>query len=461
MRRSLESLIESPALHGAHAGIAVKSLTDGTYLFRFNEERFFIPASTMKLFTTAAALVLLGPDFRYTTNLYTDGEIRDGLLNGNLVIRGVGDPTLSGRFHAGGADEIFTNWAEALLRLGVREIRGNIVGDGSLFGEEYLGTGWAWDDDMHCYSAEISALSINDNCIAVSARPGATAGDKPFISVDDASGYVTIRNRAVTARPEEAPGFRLSRAPGSNVLTASGGMPASTDPERFFVTIHNPALFAAAHLTQALKSKEIAVAGTITDQQPLSGPVSYESMKVLASYTSPPLGEIIAQINKSSRNLDAELLFRTLGKSSRNDGSARASAEVVNATLMKMAIPPGSMIVYDGSGLSRMNLVMPSALVALLEYMYRQENFSYFLASLPVAGVDGTLRERMKNSPAEGKVTAKTGSMTRVLNLSGYVRGREGGIYAFTILTNNYGGSAEAVKKLQDTLLARLVNLLD
>ncbi len=414
----------------------------------------------MKLFTTAAALVLLGPEFRYTTNLYADGEIRDGTLNGNLIIRGVGDPTLSGRFHAGGVDEIFSGWAESLLRLGVKEIRGNIVGDGSLFGEEYLGAGWAWDDNIHCYSAEISALSINDNCIAVSVRAGA-AGEKPFVSVDDSSGYLTIRSQAVTALPEEELSLRLSREPGSNLLIVSGGIPANTEAEPFFVTIHNPALFAAVHLTQVLKSKGIVVAGTSTDRRSLFGPVSYESMKILASYTSPPLREIITQINKASRNLYAELLFRTLGKSFRNDGSAKAAAEVVNATLTKMTIPSDSVVVYDGSGLSRMNLVMPSALVTLLGYMYRHENFSYFLTSLPVAGVDGTLKERMKNSPAQGKVKAKTGKMTRILNLSGYIRGREGGIYAFSILINNYAGPAEAVKALQDSLLVHLVNLLD
>ena len=261
--------------------------------------------------------------------------------------------------------------------------------------------------------------------------------------------------------PEEESSLRLSRVSGSNLLTVSGGIPANAEAERFFVTIHNPALFTAAHLKRALESKGIAVAGTITDRQPLSGPFSYEAMKTVASYTSPPLREIITQINKASRNLYAELLFRTLGKNFRDDGSAKAAAEVLNSTLTKMSVPPDSVVVYDGSGLSRMNLVMPSALLALLGYMYRHESFSYFFDSLPVAGVDGTLRERMRNTPAEGKVVAKTGSMTHVLNLSGYMKGREGGIYAFSILIDNYGGPAETAKRLQDSLLARLVNLLD
>ncbi len=461
VHRSLGSLAENPALLRAHAGVVVKSLTDATYLFRSNDEKFFLPASNMKLFTTAAALILLGPEFRYSTSLYADGEIRDGLLNGNLIIRGVGDPTLSGRFHAGGADEIFSGWAEALLRLGVREIRGDLIGDGSLFDEEYLGAGWAWDDDIYCYSAEISALSINDNCVAVSVRPGPAAGETPFISADDGSGYLIIRSQAVTTPPGEESSLRLSREPGGNLLTVSGGIPANVEGERFFVTIHNPALFAAAHLKRALESKGIRVTGTITDHRPFSGPIVYGSMKIVASYTSPSLREVITQINKASRNLYAELLFRTLGKSFRGSGSAKAAAEVLNATLAKMSVPPDSVVVYDGSGLSRMNLVTPSALLALLEYMYRHENFSYFLDSLPIAGVDGTLRERMRHTPAEGKVIAKTGSMTHVLNLSGYVKGREGRMYAFSILINNYSGAAEAVKRLEDSVLVSLVNLLD
>jgi serine-type D-Ala-D-Ala carboxypeptidase/endopeptidase (penicillin-binding protein 4) len=463
VQRSLESFTENPALLGAHAGVALKSLTDDAYLFRSNDEQFFIPASNMKLFTTAAGLMLLGPEFRYTTSLYADGEIRDGLLNGDLIIRGVGDPTLSGRFHTGGADDIFSGWAETLLKLGVKEIRGNVVGDGSLFGEEYLGAGWAWDDDLHCYSAQISALSINDNCVAVSVRPGTATGETPFVTVDDGSGYVTIRNQAATTSStlNEGRFLRLSREAASNLLTISGEIPTNANGEQLFVTIHNPALFAAAHLRRVLESKGIAVGGRITDRRPSSGPFAYASMKIVASYTSPPLREVISKINKASRNLYAELLFRTLGNNFRGDGSARAAAEVLYAALAKMSVPPGSVVVYDGSGLSRMNLVTPAALLALLEYMYRHEHFSYFLDSLPVAGIDGTLRDRMRNTPGEGSVQAKTGSMTHVLNLSGYVRGREGKLYAFSIMTNNYTGGADVLKRVQDSALARLVSLLD
>ena len=460
-QRSLKALTENPAILGAHSGVAVKSLTDDAYIFRSNDEKFFIPASNMKLFTTAAGLVLLGPEFRYTTSLYADGEIRDGLLDGNLLIRGVGDPTLSGRFHAGGAAEIFSDWAQALLRLGIRAIRGDIIGDGSLFDEAYLGAGWAWDDDLYCYSAEISALSINDNCIAISVRPGATTEELPSITIDDDSGYVTIRNRAVTTSSKEGTSLRLSREPASNLLTISGEIPANKDGERFFVTIHNPALFAAAHLKRVLQSKGIAVGGTITDRRMSSGPIVYGSMKIVASYTSPPLRDVISKINKTSRNLDAELLFRTLGNSFRSDGSAQAAAEVLNGALEKMLVPPDSVVVYDGSGLSRMNLVTPTALLALLEYMYRHEHFTYFLDSLPIAGVDGTLKDRMRNTPAEGRVVAKTGSMTHVLNLSGYVRSREGRMYAFSIMTNNYTGPVEALKRVQDSALVSLFNLLD
>ena len=460
-RKSLDNFTENPALLAAHSGVVLKSLTDDVYLFRSNDEKFFIPASNMKLFTTAAALILLGTEFRYTTSLYTDGETCDGLLNGNLIIRGVGDPTLSARFHAGGADEIFSKWAEMLLRLGVKKIAGDIVGDGSLFDETYLGAGWAWDDVIHCYSAEISALSVDDNCISISVRPGATAGEAPFIIAGDGSGYLTIRNQAVTVASEEKPILRLSRAPASNLLTVSGAISANTEEKLFFVTVHDPALYAAARLKRAMESKGIAVGGSITGHPPQLGPIAYESMKIIASYTSPPLREVVRKINKTSLNLHAELLFRTLGKTFHGDGSAEAATAVLKDTLAKMAISPDSVVVYDGSGLSRMNLVTPSAILALLEYMHRHENFSYFLDSLPVAGTDGTLKERLRNTSAEGRIFAKTGSMTHVLNLSGYLKDRKGRMFAFSIMTNNYAGPTETLKGLQDALLVSLVDLLD
>ncbi len=461
VERRLRAFVNDPNLPGAHSGMVVKSLSDNAYLFRSDDEKFFIPASNMKLFTTAAGLVLLGREFRYTTNLYADGEIRDGRLEGDLAIRGVGDPTLSGRFHAGGADEIFDGWAEGLLRMGVREIRGNIIGDRRLFDETYLGAGWAWDDALHCYSAEISPLSINDNCVAVSVRPGAAAGETPIVTVDDDSGYVTVQNRAVTALSAGSSPLKLIREPASNLLTVSGEVPSGATEELFFITVHNPALFAAAHLRRSLESKGITVKGTITDRGPSSEPLAYESMKVVASYTSPPLGEVISRINKASRNLDAELLFRTLGNSFRGDGSAKAAADVMYGALAKMSVPPDSVVIYDGSGLSRLNLATPAALLALLEYMYRDELFSSFLNSLPVAGVDGTLKQRMQNTPAEGRVVAKTGSMTHVLNLSGYIRGRGGKMYAFSIMTDDNGGPAEELKRAQDALFAGLASLLD
>ncbi|HVN22619.1 MAG TPA: D-alanyl-D-alanine carboxypeptidase/D-alanyl-D-alanine-endopeptidase [Syntrophorhabdales bacterium] len=457
--RTLKTTREDPALIGSQSALVVKSLSDGAFIIQSHADRFFIPASNMKLFTTAAALVLLGPEFRYATNLYVDGEPIDGVMYGNLVIRGVGDPTLSGRFHARGADEIFTQWAETLLNMGVREVRGNIVGDGSLFGGDYLGAGWAWDDEVYCYSAEISALSVNDNCVAVSIRPGTNAGEPALVSVDDLTGLLLLRTQAVTAAQGEEPSLHVSREPGSNILTVAGSIAADAAGMEFFVSIHRPALFAAAHLQRALESKGIRVSGTATDQQSLRESFSYESTKLVASYTSPPLREIITHINKSSSNLYAELLFRTLGERFRGNGSAKTAVEALREILTNMSVPADSIVVYDGSGLSRMNLVTPSALTALLEYMYRHEHFSYFLASLPVSGVDGTLSKRMRHTPAGGRIFAKTGSMTHVQNLSGYLKGGQGEMYLFSFLVNNFSGSAESVRQLQDALLARLVDL--
>jgi len=227
------------------------------------------------------------------------------------------------------------------------------------------------------------------------------------------------------------------------------------------VTVHNPAQLAAEAFRRALKEKGITVSGSAMDQKPPASPLRYDSMRVLTSYTSPPLSAIIREINKSSQNLYAELLFRTMGALFGRDGSALEAAAVVGNALERMGIPPDSVIIYDGSGLSRLNLTTPEAIVSLLEYMHKHESFSCFYDSLPVAGVDGTLRDRLRKSEGHERIAAKTGRMTHVFNLSGYVSGRDGNILAFSLMTNNYVGPVDALRALQDRLCIELVNLVD
>jgi D-alanyl-D-alanine carboxypeptidase/D-alanyl-D-alanine-endopeptidase (penicillin-binding protein 4) len=459
LQRSFHAFVNSPPLEGALTGFVVKSLTDNRDLYAVNETKFFLPASNMKLFTTAVALVRLGPEFRYTTPVYTDGVLHGGTLYGNLFVKGVGDPTLSGLFHAGGAGQIFEEWADTLLRLGIRRITGDIVGDGSLFDDEYLGAGWAWDDEIHCYSAQISALSFNDNSVKLVISPAGEMGSPSVIETGPRTAYVTVANDVTTVSSAEDASITFARAAGTNVIKAAGRIGAGSAPNEACVTVHRPSLFAVTVFKEVLESKGIeiekgVVAIGTSDQKP-----DYESMRIVASYDSPPLREIIKYVNKSSHNLSAELLFRTLGSTFGGEGSTDRSVRVMKEAFSEMGIPPDQLSIHDGSGLSRYDMVMPGHVMKLLEYMYAHPYFIYFYDSLPIAGVEGTVKSRMKDTEAERKVRAKTGSFKHVLNLSGYITTRNGEMIAFSIMNNNLIGSVSDLKKLQDGICATLWRL--
>ena len=459
LQSGFHAFMNSPSLDGAHTGVAVKSLTDNRDLYAVNETKFFIPASNMKLFTTAVALVRLGPEFRYTTLVYTDGVVHDGTLYGNLFVKGVGDPTLSGLFHAGGAGQIFEEWADTLLRRGIKRIAGDIVGDGSLFDDQYLGAGWAWDDEAHCYSAQISALSFNDNSIKLVVSPAGETGSPSMIETSPRTAYVTIVNDVATGSSAEETSITFARAAGTNVIQAAGRIGAGSAPHEACVTVHRPALFAVTAFKEVLESKGIeieksAMAIGKSDEKP-----DYKSMRIVASYDSPPLREIIKYVNKSSHNLSAELLFRTLGSTFGGEGSTDSSVRVMQEAFSEMGILPDEISIHDGSGLSRYNMVKPGHVMKLLEYMYAHPYFIYFYDSLPIAGVEGTVKRRMKDTEAEHQVRAKTGSFKHVLNLSGYITTRNGEMIAFSIMNNNLLGSVSDLKKLQDGICVTLWRL--
>lgn len=468
LARTPDEFTRTSSLQSAHIGVSARSLTqhhtqhqDDKDLYAINQEQFFLPASITKLFTSAVSLVLLGPDFRFETGLYTDSEPAEGVISGNLFIRGNGDPTLSARFRDGGGRAVFNEWADRLVTSGVRRINGNIVGDGGLYESGPLGRGWSWDDELRCFSAQISALSFDDNCVSILVAPGTQPGEKGRVTVRDQSDYLTALNETLTAQPNEESTITVARGKENNLIVVSGHVPLAATPHEYRVAIQNPALFAATHLKLALESKGIAVAGTVTDRSAFQAQPLYPFLRLLARYTSPPLAEIIKHVNKPSQNLYAELLFLTLGSRFGGQASAERASQVVSETLSRMGVDPQAALLYDGSGLSRLNLVKPSAVIELLSYMYRHEYFRYFLDSLPVAGVDGTLRSRMRDTGAQGVVRAKTGTLAHVRNLAGYVEGRTGNMIAFAIMTNNYAGPLQELKDFQDAICIMLSSLLE
>lgn len=458
-RAAFDALFDMPALSSAQWGVAVSSLRTGKVVYQREANREFVPASVMKLFTTAAALVRLGPDFRYTTALYAGGTLRDGTLQGNLVIRGSGDPSFAGRFSGEGATGVFAQWADALQRAGIREIDGDIVGDDTFFDGQYLGSGWSWDDETFGYAAQISGLSFHENSIDVEVSPGGGKGAPAVIRIFPDTRYVTLLNRAITVPADESASLHFYRSPGTNVVTVSGRIAAGSPVLREVVSVHDPALFSAVVLKEVLERKGIRVRGIPVGAGRKGVVPEYAAMRSIASHSSPPLYEIVRIANKWSKNLYAEQLFRTLGKVLGGEGSTARSSEVVKETLSRMGIDPASIAVYDGSGLSRLNLVTPLHVLSLLGFMARHEAFPYFYDSLAVSGVDGTLQERMKGSEAEGRVHAKTGYFRHVRALSGYVASKGGDMKAFALLLNNYVGPAAEARALQDGLCGILFRM--
>ncbi len=452
----LQDLIDNPALSRGLWGISVRSVATGKALFRLNEGKLFIPASTMKLFTTAVALVRLGPDFTYVTDLYAGGPVENGVLQGDLYLKGSGDPTISERFQDS-ATSVFEEWADNMKRQGIREVRGGLVGDAGLFDGPDLGRGWAWDDELAGYSARIGAVSFNDNCIGVTVSPGKRPGEAAVIDVRPETAYVKIRNGVVTSGSGETTAVDARRSFGGASITLSGRINEAASPHRMRFAVGNPTLYSMTVLKEVLERKGITVRGDPAERGRDQGAPDYASMRVLLSHRSAPLSRIVEETNKSSQNLCAELLFRTLGTLSGGRGTTESAVNVMLESLAAMGIPPGSLAIYDGSGLSRLNLVTPGEVVQLLDYMVHHPYFDYFSRSLPVAGVDGTLMRRMQNTPAEGKVWAKTGSLTHTVSLSGYLSDCEGRLLAFSLMGSNFLVPPADVRLLQDAICERLV----
>ncbi len=436
-------------------GILVRPAGGGPPVLARNADKLFTPASNMKLFTTAVALMKLGADFRYATRVYAAGPVQNGVLNGDLVVRGSGDPTISGKFHDR-LTAVFEEWADRLKQSGIRAIRGNIVGDDTLFDRSDMGRGWAWDDELIYYSARISALSFNDNCFEVTIAPGEQAGEPAQISVAPQTAYARITNRTTTvfdnARELDARRDALS---GSIVLSGEVRMGAS--PRRIRFTAANPTLYAVTVLKEVLEQKGIRVSGEAADLDETGTRIDYRAMTPMMTHQSPPLSRIIEHVNKRSQNLYAELLFRTLGAVCAGEGSTEKSVKVMKQTLAEIGIPGNSLAIYDGSGLSRLNLVTPQQTVALLDAMSRRADFPHFYRSLPLAGSEGTLVTRMRSTDAENNIRAKTGTLTHMVALSGYVQGKTGKLLAFSIMSNNCLHPAADIRRLQDEMCQRLV----
>lgn len=435
LARSLAAVFDDPQFAHALWAVDVRSLTTGETLYTRDAARLMIPASNQKLLSTAVAAERLGWDYRFTTRLLATGPINAaGTLDGDLVVVGDGDPTINPRDPA--RWRVFDDWAAALAARGLRVVSGHLIGDDNLVAEPGWGDGWSWDDLQLGYGAPFGALQFNENQVEVMVGPGMTVGARAIVLTAPLGSGFLIDNAVVTAPPGTETDVTMLRVPGTLFLSLNGQIALDTKPETEMAAVENPTRFYLAAFREALSRHGIVIGGSALDIDEMKEPPQTASATELVVDRSPPLAEIVDVTLKWSRNGYAETLLVALSPS--RPATSAQGLGVLRSTLRDWGIEDGEYLARDGSGLSRYDYVTARSLTSLLTRVWQSPGREAFRSSLPVAGESGSLAERMKGTPAAGRVWAKTGTLSNVRALSGYLLTRDDEPLVFSIVANHY-----------------------
>jgi D-alanyl-D-alanine carboxypeptidase/D-alanyl-D-alanine-endopeptidase (penicillin-binding protein 4) len=446
----LNSLVNGAVARGADTSIQIVELDTGRVVAQRNPNMAIAPASNMKLFTTAAAIDMLKPSFEVTTGVYVRGQVDPtGTLNGDVRIVGRGDPTIGGRFHDGSATAVIQDWAADLKRAGIKTVNGNLVFEHGYFDSEYIHPTWPADQLTAWYEAPIAAFSMQEGCVEVRVLPSG-AGGQCVVQLEPPTSYVQVQNSCRTGRGLPF----ITRHRGSNTVIVRGGVPARSGATEVFITVENPNHYFAAVTNETFQRSGIRITGQI-----VLTPRDARTDWRLVTKHSTPLSILVFVINKKSQNHYAEQVLKMIGAETRRDGSwAAGNAEVKEWLTTKIGVPANEFVPADGSGMSRNNRASANAFVTLLRYMWKSPWREEFVSSLPYTGdPDSKFGNRLRKPPFARQVYAKTGYISGVIGLSGYVHAQSGKVYAFSFLFNRYRVGVFAVYNLQDQMLKEII----
>jgi len=451
LQADLLAATKMPGVQRATWGIAVQSLARNQRLFDLNPQTLLVPASVAKLVSVATAADAVGWEYRFTTTLRSTGSIDGGVLHGDLLVVGGGDPAIGGR---GGDD--FAMWIDALKSAGIHRVDGRVVGIDDLFEEPRPGFAWSWDDLGYSTGAVFGALNLAENRLSVTVTPGAVAGAPTSLAYNVDAQDSPITNRSVTGPAGSAPLVWPEMRPGENVLTIGGSVPVGGMSTNLLVSAGNPTLWFSRMLRRRLIASGIDVTGPAADGDDISIPPA-DTAAILYTYRSHPLSEIVQPLLKDSINLYGEAVHR-LNASGAMPHTNDQALDGTKQRLLSWGISADGFQIVDGSGLSRRDVLSPETLLMVLVKMYDPAAASPWMRALPVAGVDGTLAGRMKGTPGENNVRAKTGTMSNVRSLAGYVTTRDGEPLAFTSIVNNFEGTGAQANAALDAIAVRLAS---
>lgn len=450
LAHDITTFISSPGVSRGTWGISVRSLETNDALFEHNPRALLVPASVAKLASLAATVEAVGWDFAFETTVHATGLLVDGVLRGDLIVVGSGDPSIGGR-----AGEDFQPWIDAIKAAGIRRVDGRLIGDDDAIDDPRPGAMWAWDDLGYTSGALFGALNYGENRLLVTVSAGEAAGAPTTLRVPGVAEDRPLVNRSVTGPLGSTAMLWPEQRPGETALTIAGSIPAGAQPLRLFVSAGDPTRWFVGVLRRELQQAGIEVSGGAYDIDDLTPKPEWAGTSVVYAHRSKPLADLVRPMLKDSINLYSEAIFRmstgVMGGRTNDDALA-----ALKERLVAWGVQPDGLQVVDGSGLSRRDGIAADTLVAVLARMYDATMESPWMLGLPIAGRDGSLDNRLRNTAAESNVRAKTGTMSNIRSLAGYVRTHDGEALAFAIIVNNFEGTGQQAQDAIDKIAERL-----